>query len=188
MEWIFKILDTLRIPRLLEIVLHLLARISALTEQEKNAGASVLGAGAISYHKTRVAQGRILSLVFKFNGNRAFTAFHTINLPQTGRHTRSHLDITVHELTHVFQYERVGSVYIWQALRAQQTNGYDYGGWQQLVKDREKGMHFRDYNREQQGKMAEDYYNLVVVQDLQEQDPVRQAYEPFINELRDGDL
>lgn len=188
MEWIFKILDALRVPRLLEVVWHLLTGVSTLMEQEINAGMSVLGADSISYSAVRVAQRRILNVIFKFNGSRAFTTFHTINLPETGGHARSNLDIIVHELTHVFQYERVGSVYIWQALRAQRTNGYSYGGWQQLQQDHDNGKHFRDFNREQQGQMAQDYYNKVVKAGRLVDDPVRQAYEPFIDELRNGDL
>ena len=188
MERVFKILDALRVPQLLEIVWHLLTGVSNLTEQETNAGKSVLGADSISYSAVRVAQNRILKLIFKFNGSRAFTTLHTINLPETGSHARSHLDITVHELIHVFQYERIGSVYIWQALRSQRTNGYSYGGWQQLQQDCNDGKHFRDFNREQQGQIAQDYYNEIVKAGRPVDDPVRQAYEPFINELRNGDL
>ena len=94
----------------------------------------------------------------------------------------------VHELTHVYQFEVVGSIYIWQALRAQRTNGYSYGGWRALIEDRKKGQRFRDYNREQQGQMAQDYYNLVIKMERPIDDPIRQAYEPFINDLRNGDL
>ena len=121
------------------------------------------------------------------NGNRAFTTFHTINLPEPGGHARSNLDIVVHELTHVYQFEIVGSIYIWQALRAQRTTGYSYGGWQALEEDRSK-KHFRDYNREQQGKIAQDYYSAVITKGLSAEDPIRQAYEPFIHELRNGNL
>jgi hypothetical protein len=188
MAWIFKILDILRIPGLLEIIWRLLTRVTILTQLEKNAAMSVLGANSISYATVRVAQDRILNVIFRFNDNRAFTTFHTINLPKSGRHARWHLDITVHELVHVFQYERVGSIYIYQALRAQRRNGYSYGGWQQLKQDRENGRHFSDFNREQQGQIAQDYYNQVVKTSIPVEDPIRQAYEPFISELRNGDL
>jgi hypothetical protein len=188
MKWFFSILDTLWITRLLEKIWHLLTEVTNLTEQETDAGKSVLGAESISYSSVRVAQNRLLKIIFKFNGGRAFTTFHTINLPETGGHARANLDIIVHELTHVYQYERVGSIYIWQALRAQQTNGYSYGGWQQLPEDRNNGKHYRDYNREQQGQIAQDYYNKVVKAGMPVNDPVRQAYEPFIIELRNGDL
>ena len=82
----------------------------------------------------------------------------------------------------------MGSVYIWQALRAQSTEGYGYGGWEELVLDRENGKRFRDYNREQQGQIAQDYYRFVIEKQLPDQDPVRLAYEPFIDEIRQRDV
>ena len=106
----------------------------------------------------------------------------------SGGHSRSHLDLVVHELVHVYQFEVVGSLYIWQALRAQRTNGYDYGGQCKLVKDRVNDKHFRDYNREQKGKIAQDYYSQVVENGLSMENPARKAYEPFILELKNGDL
>ncbi len=128
-------------------------------------------------------------MVFKFNGNRAFATFHTINLTKAPHHhSRPNLDIVVHELVHVYQFEVVGSVYIWQALRAQATNGYGYGGPDQLALDWSSGKHFRDFNREQQGQIAEDYYSDVQEPGLPITDPIRQAYKPFIDELRNGDL
>lgn len=186
--WICRVFDALHGPRLFEIIWHILTRISALTEIEINAASLVFGGSAIQYSAVRVAEGGLLQLIFRLNGKRAFTTFHTINLPKAGSHSRSHLDIVVHELTHVYQFEIVGSIYIWQALRAQQTNGYSYGGWQALQEDRSNGKHFRDYNREQQGKIAQDYYTEVIAEGLLAEDPIRQAYEPFIDELRNGDL
>jgi len=159
MTWIFRAFDLLRWPRLFEIVWHLLTKVSRLTESEIRAASLVLGPNSIRYNAVRVAESRLLRLVFKLNGARAFTTFHTINLPSFGGHSRSHLDIVVHELVHVYQFEVVGSIYIWQALRAQRTTGYGYGGKHQLVEDRSNGKHFKDYNREQQGQIAQDYYN-----------------------------
>ena len=186
--WIFRFFDALQGPRLFEIVWHILTRVSALTETEIDAASSVLGTSAIRYSAVRVAEGGLLRLIFRFNKRRAFTTFHTINLPSSGGHSRSHLDIVVHELTHVYQFELVRSIYIWQAIRAQRTTGYWYGGWQQLKEDWNNGKHFRDYNREQQGQIAQDYYSQVVDKGRLAGDPIRQAYTPFINELRNGDL
>ncbi len=186
--WTFRIFDTLHGPRLFEIIWHILTRVSALSETEINTASSVLGTSAIRYVAVRVAEGGPLQLIFRFNRGRAFTTFHTINLPRSGGHSRSHLDIVVHELTHVFQFELVGSIYIWQALRAQRATGYRYGGWQQLEEDWNNGKHFRDYNREQQGQIAQDYYREVVEKGRFVEDPVRQAFEPFIDELRNGNL
>ena len=94
----------------------------------------------------------------------------------------------VHELVHVYEFEKIGSVYIYEALRAQRTGGYDYGGPDRLVADRANGEHFKDYNREQQGQIAQDYYAAVVGPGLPDTDPLRQKYEPLIDELRAGDI
>jgi hypothetical protein len=188
MAWICRVFDALRLPRLSEIIWHLLTRVRALSGDELNAASLVLGASAIRYSAVRVADGRLLRLIFKFNKRRAFATFHTINIPGSGAYSSSLLPLVVHELTHVYQFELVGSIYIWQALRAQRSDGYNYGGWQQLEKDRSKGKHFRDYNREQQGKIAQDYYSMVVAGGLSAEKPIYRAYEPFINELRKGKL
>ena len=185
---IFRVFDALRGPRLFEIIWHILTRVSALSETEINAASSVLGTSAIRYGAVRVAEGGLLGLIFRLNKRRAFTTFRTINLPGSGDSSRLHLDIVVHELTHVCQFELVGSTYLWQAIRAQRGIGYQYGGWQQLEEDWSNGKHFRDYNREQQGQIAQDYYSEVVAKKLLAEDPIRQAYEPFIVELRNGEL
>ena len=130
MVWVFRIFDALYGPRLFEIIWHILTRVNVLSETEINAASSVLGTSAIRYEAVRVAEGGVLGLIFRLNSRRAFTTFHTINLPKSGGHSRLHLNIVVHELTHVHQFEVVGSIYIWQALRAQRAAGYRYGGWQ----------------------------------------------------------
>ncbi|MFC1965750.1 hypothetical protein ACFLWI_02230 [Chloroflexota bacterium] len=188
MKWLFRIFDALQGPRLFEIVWHIPVRVSRLSQNEIDAASSVLGVKAIRYDSVRVAEGGLLRVIFRLNKRRAFVTFNTINLPGCGSNSRAHIDIIVHESTHVYQYSLVGSIYILQALRAQRKAGYEYGGWQQLKEDRNNGKHFHDYNREQQGQIAQDYYNEVVVKELPDEDPVRQAYESFINELRTGEL
>jgi hypothetical protein len=79
-------------------------------------------------------------------------------------------------------------MYFWQAIRAQRTTCYCYGRWQQLEKDQGNGKHSRDCNREQQGKITQDYYSEVVTKGLSAEDLIRQAYEPFIAKLRNGEL
>ncbi len=188
MTWIFRVFDFLHGPRLFEFVWHIITRVSALSETEIKAASMVLGASTIRYSVVRVAEGRFLRFIFWLNKKRAFTTFYTINLPGSGRHSRAHLDIVIHELTHVYQFELVGSIYIWQSIRAQRTSGYSYGEWQQLEQDRRNGRHFNDYNREQQGQIAQDYYSKVIEKGLSAEDPVRLAYEPFIAELTSGKI
>jgi len=187
-RWFFRAFDALRGPRAFEIAWRILTGASRLIPTETDTASTVFGRGAIRYDAVRVAQGGLLRLVFKINRRRGFATFHTVNLPSSGRNSRSHLDIVVHELTHVYQFEVAGSIYIWEAIRAQRTTGYGYGGWQQLQVDRGNGRHFRNYNREQQAQIAQDYYTEVVETGRSPQDPISQTYEPFIAELRNGDL
>lgn len=186
--WVSRVFDALHGPQLFEIIWHIFTRTSELTETEIKAASLVLGTGAIRYSTVRIAESGLLRFIFRLNRRRAFTTFYTINLPSSGKHSRSNLDIIVHELVHAYQFELVGSIYIWQALQAQRASGYWYGGWRQLEEDWSNGKHFRDYNREQQGQIAKDYYSEVVVKGLLSEDPVRRAYQPFIDELRNGGL
>jgi hypothetical protein len=189
MTWICRVFDALRGPRLFEVVWRRLSRLRALSAEELAAAASVLGAKAIDYGAVRVADGGLLSLIFRFNKRRAFVTFHTVNMPNAGASLSSKLDLMVHELTHVYQFEVVGSIYIWQALKAQRSaEGYNYGGWTKLAKDRGKGKHYREYNREQQAQMAQDYYKRVVARGLSADNAISRAYAPFIEELRQGKL
>ena len=178
--FIFRPFDALRGPALLQLLWHLLTRVSRLTEHEIQVVSSVLTPTSIRFSSVRIAEGRILRFIFRFNKSRAFTLYHTLNLPDTGHHSRENIGLLVHELIHTLQFETVGSIYIRQALRAQKTDGYQYGGWGQLVDDWAEGKHFRDYNREQQGQIAQDYYNDVVAKALSSTDPIFMAYEPYI--------
>jgi len=65
-------------------------------------------------------------------------------------------DLFVHELIHIWQYARLGSVYIPRALRAQRSpEGYNYGGVIELGLGDAEWM---AYNYEQQGDILADYW------------------------------
>jgi len=71
------------------------------------------------------------------------------------------LDWLVHELTHCWQYQQIGWRYLIKALSAQfreKEKAYDYGGEKGLLKSREKGQMFKDFNPEQQGNITQAYY------------------------------
>lgn len=157
-----------------------------LRPEEAAFAASVLGPEAIRYGGVRIGERGILPLVFKTNKQRAFTLFHAISLPKAGGHERTNTALLVHEMVHVLQFESIGSVYIYEALRAQRQEGYDYGGWEQLGRDRASGKRFASYNREQQGQIVQDYCAIVVAKGISADDQVRRAYEPFIEDLRRG--
>ncbi len=188
-RFLFKTLDLLQGPLLLQWVMHLLTRVSRLTAEELDAARQVLGHDAVQWQSVRIAEGRLLRLVFKVNGDRAITLFRTINLPAKGHHSRGNLDLLVHEMVHVFQFEKIGSVYIWGAIQAQKSpEGYDYGGWENLTAKRESGKVFSSFNREQQGKIAEHFYERAVAPGSVANNPAQVALQPFIDDLQAGNL
>jgi len=83
----------------------------------------------------------------------AYVSFHTVNcyvsIPDS---------MLIHELVHVWQYERYGSAYISEALWAQHWGGgYDYGGIEPL-KMYSEGKRLSAFNFEQQADIIEDYF------------------------------
>jgi hypothetical protein len=67
----------------------------------------------------------------------------------------------MHELTHVWQSERIGPRYIWRALRAQMSDGaavYDYGGEDGLREAVLSGSGLGGFSVEQQGEIVRDGY------------------------------
>lgn len=166
--------DLLGGPEAIQFVMHLGMRVTPLTAVEIAAIASVLGPDAIEFKEVRVAEGGILALVFRLNGGRAFATWHTMHLPP-GK--REDLSLLVHEATHVYQYERVGSVYIGEAIYAQRQLGrkcYDYGGPEGL----EAGRCYRAFNREAQAQIAQDFYRRKA------SGKAVSAYLPYVEALR----
>jgi hypothetical protein len=67
----------------------------------------------------------------------------------------------VHELTHCWQFQHDGPRYLAEAIYAQIRYGpavYDYGGEAGLVQAALAGKRFSEFNREQQGDIARDFY------------------------------
>jgi hypothetical protein len=182
--WIHALLwyafDLLAGPEVCQIFLRLATDTRPLTKEEISAAAEVLGPKAIRYRDVRIAQRGILTTIFGLNKGRAFATWYTINMPEGKDHDQA---LLVHEMTHTYQFERTGSVYIGQGLWVQRRLGrkaYDYGGPAGLQASWAAGKHYKDYNREQQGQIAQDYCALVI------SDRETAAYEPFIAELQQG--
>ncbi len=182
LQLVLQVLDIAGVPELFNFLWRLGVRTSPLTGDEVAVAASVLGPTALRYHDIRVAQGGLAELVFRRNGDRAFVAFHTINLPSRGAHRRENLDILLHELVHVLQYERAGSRYFAEALLAQHEEGYGYGGPGGLLLARAQGKRLRDFNREQQAQIVQDYYTY-----LRRGWDV-EPFRPYIEQLRAGEI
>lgn len=92
----------------------------------------------------------------------------------------------VHELTHQWQFQTVGWRYLAEALSVQLSQGpagYDYKGKhgsprEALRAARSANRHLADFNREQQGDLARDYY----LARKRGEDAV--DWEPFLDEVR----
>jgi type VI secretion system secreted protein VgrG len=89
----------------------------------------------------------------------------------------------IHELTHVWQYQHFGIGYLFDALFVQLKFGaksYDYGGKSGLLEAFKTGKTLFDFNPEQQGDIARDFYLL------SKQGEETSAWRPFIDQFQSG--
>jgi len=124
-----------------------------LTGREIGVAKQVFG-NAIDYKLVRVDEHALLGPSWT---GRAYVSFHTINA--WGALTDRTL---IHELTHVWQYERIGAIYMPRAIHAQQRKapeGYDYGGVARLQANLSRGIWA--FNMEEQGEILADYYTII---------------------------
>jgi hypothetical protein len=123
-----------------------------LTEREIALARSIFGE-TIDYQKVRLDERSFVGCrQFQF----AYVGFHFVN--SWGQLSEPHF---IHEMVHVWQFQRIGSVYIPRALWAQRTaEGYDYGGVSALQKAAEQGKTLTDFNYEQQADIVADYFCL----------------------------
>ncbi len=86
----------------------------------------------------------------------AYVSFHIINYWD-----QIYDDTFVHELIHIWQYQKEGSVYIPRALYAQRSKEkYNYGGVEGLKKLIRRGQSIEALNYEQQGDLLADYFRI----------------------------
>ena len=87
----------------------------------------------------------------------------------------------IHELTHAWQYQKMGWRYLGLALQAQLQEGaeaYKFGNENGLIEAFNKGRKFSDFNLEQQGDIVRYYYERIARgQNIQ-------AWRPFIAQLQ----
>jgi hypothetical protein len=185
--WLHRLLtqtfDLLGGPEIGQFLMHLITRTTPLTGDEIATISSILGPKALRYEDVRVAEGGLFDFIFKLNGNLAFATWHTVNMPRQGHHTRANRAILVHELTHVYQYEQVGTRYLGEAiymLIKTKRDCYNYGAASGLQQACDAGRTYRDFNREQQAQITQDYYTL------RERGVDVSAYEPFIVQAQAG--
>jgi len=124
----------------------------SLTTWERKLLKSVYG-DSINYNRVRIDNmGFIGPRQFRM----CYVSFYTIN---SWGDMSNHL--LVHEMMHVWQYQKMGAVYIPRALAAQYSKmGYNYGGLSELEKAIENGQNLKAFNLEQQADIITDYYLL----------------------------
>jgi hypothetical protein len=121
-----------------------------LTSPEIARARTVFG-NSINYALVRVDQTAVIGPAFS---GRAYVSFQTINAWATvDDHT------FIHELTHVWQYEKIGAIYMPKAIHAQAFGaGYEYGDVTELNNRQRNGQKLNSFNMEQQGQILGDYY------------------------------
>jgi hypothetical protein len=93
-------------------------------------------------------------------------------------------DIFIHELMHVYQFQKFGLVYIYRAIKAQcSKEGYDYGGPKGLHNARQQGKHLFEFNFEQQASIIEHYYVIDQSKEILIADEYKDTYRHYIKEL-----
>jgi hypothetical protein len=121
-----------------------------LTGREKAMAQSVFG-GSIDYNLVRVDERALIGPSWT---KREYVSFHIIN--GWGGIDDETL---IHEMTHVWQYTKMGAIYMPKAIGAQASKeGYDYGGLDELKKRQAAGQGLTSFNLEQQAMIVQHYY------------------------------
>jgi hypothetical protein len=180
------VLETVGVTEGLQLFWGLIFRLRTLSLPERRASEQVHKTGQIPYWKVRVDENSwLIGIGQQFakwfhtkTSPAAITTMHVIHAPK-----RLTLPVAVHELTHVAQYEKLGAMYMPQALHGQGSSmGYSYGN---LTAARAAGKHYKDYNREQQASMAEDYYRVKNGL-MADYGATKAELQPFIDDMRAG--
>jgi hypothetical protein len=188
-ETLIQMLELFGITDALQFVWGLIFHTRNLTDAEREASELVHGKSLIPYWEVRVDEGSYMVKLGKWINSftdpdaqeRAITTMHIIQAPKG-----MDLETTVHELTHVVQYDKTGAVYMPQALHGQASEmKYDYGDLAKAVAD---GKHYKDFNREQQAQIAEDYYVVKTTGTPGRYNATEAQLDPFIEEMRKGEL
>jgi len=122
-----------------------------LSELELVAASKVFATG-LKYESVRIEKmGGFTELL---NGSRAYTLGNRINLPgKAHAYPHQYVSVIIHELIHVWQYQRSGWGYIPSALLAQTFgDGYDF------AKALRQGKPWAKMNPEQQAQMIQDAF------------------------------
>ncbi len=179
-ELSFYLMDLLGIPELYEIFSSFIKfKTRSLTEDEKRIALSIYGS-SIDLSLVRVDEALLIG---NKNLAAAYVGVNTINV-----YSELTIELLIHELIHVWQYQHFGSVYIPRALWAQRTiEAYDYGGEEKLAANIENGL--LAFNYEQQGDVITDYYRIKhQIEPKWSKTNELALYEPYLKDLQQKKL
>lgn len=153
-ERLFLLVDCLFFPEILTALnLFFKRNTRRLTAREIALARSIFGEH-VDYQKIRIDERSHIGCRQR---HFAYVGFNVVNC--WGKLSDAHF---IHEIIHVWQYQKHGSVYIPRALWAQRTPaGYNYGGAEALQKAAEEGRGLDAFNYEQQGDIVADYFCLL---------------------------
>lgn len=178
-----KTLDLIMTGEILDLLFQIIKpNTRTLSKLEIAEAKKVFGKG-VTYWQVRIDEKSLIAWLgarFAKSSNMGVTTFHTINFTRKIDTQPGNGDMQwlIHELAHVSQMEHVGLQYIAEALVAQNTEGYHYGGPEELI-----GKRLYHFNREQQADIAADYY-----QDVLYGSTSSENYLPLIREFRDTSI
>lgn len=173
-----RIIDLTFFPELTDFIMLIFKPNSrSMTDTEIKEARKIFG-DSLPYSMIRIDEKSLLAkLGARFNGNQhlGFVLFRTVNFTRKLDCKKGSNDLAwlIHELMHVWQAEYVGSNYIAEALHAQNTSGYGYGGTETL----KQHWSLENFNREQQADIARNAYRS-------EETEKQYLYQPYIASIQ----
>ena len=190
---LLRLLDLVSIGEVLNFIEHIFKiNTRPLTKEEVEEARRVFG-DSLDYWRIRIDEWSLIAhfgaysyrkKVHKAPDHMAMTFYNTIHFSRRIATAPGNADMAwlIHELTHAAQNEHTGGGFWVESLVAQGLEGYDYGGPQALA-----GKNLKDFNREQQGDVAKDYY-WVIHNKKAVTESERKDYDRMIAQLQAGAL
>ncbi len=152
-DFAFLLLDLLAVPEVYETTTDFLKwNTRPLSPLERKLAASVFG-DALKLDQICLDNEAVIGCKKR---NIVYVSFFTVN-----SWGKIHPTTFIHELVHIWQYQKLGAAYMTQALRAQHTKeGYNYGGVNGLKEAMGNKAKLTDFNLEQQADIVADYYAI----------------------------
>lgn len=186
----FHLFDLLALPELLDAAGQIFKWNTRTLSLVELLEARRVFADSLPYEQIRIDENSLFAKIGAWQSRSTqmgVSIFHTIHFTRQLRCSPHSEDMAwlIHELVHVAQMHHIGSRYIGEAIHAQKTAGYDYGGPNNL-----KGKKMCDFNREQQGDIIKHYYLYALPKLFHPKYGYMDVniYESYVEQLKNGIL